>query len=438
VLGIRARKINALLVIAATLLLTSCWGGSGSSTSGGLREAQRNSSQLLTNQEWQEAVSAPDKYIGAKVELKGRIFHVLGVQDGAFRFQMFTNPEARQGNTHVEWGGSSEGLKEGVDVLVTGTFKEIRVTTSAAGTELRIPSVTASSVEILSENPESGSPQPSPSPEPSPTPTATIRPPAVTASPRLPQTPLPPASPTLVIPPIPSAFPSPVITPTPGASPTPAMSPTPTVGATATPSPPARIPTPSPATATPTPAPSPLAVEQGKPAQVDLSTAVIKAPMVARRDAELSENVYLETTQSDQTWNGVGRAPTTTGSASVTIDVAHEGEYAIWARMYYQNVDANSFWIRIDDQPAIKMGNEDDGYGEWRWVGWRDGNTGDRATVSLSEGSHTLEIIGREKGTRIDSVIITDDLDYLPGSPQTNWSLPTRGGRLGWGRKVEA
>ena len=429
-----ARRILSLLGIATALLLvTSCWGGDESLGQTSAQKVQRGSAQLLTNQDWEEASSEPNNYVGSRVELKGRIFHVIGNRDGAFRFQMYTDPAARKGNTHVEWGGSSEGLKEGVDVLVTGTFKEIRVTTSAAGTELRIPSVAADSVEVLTPRAQP-SPQSSPSPSPSPT-----------------QSPTPMPSPTLTVTVTPLVTPTPVLTPTvvvtatPSPSaPTPAPSATMEISPTAAPSPqptsPTAVPTPTLERATPYPSPSPtleptptairapthtptpvpaaepalIPVEQGTPTRVDIRVASIREPMVINQDSDSPDREYLETTRSDQSWDGVGQPPTDTGSATVAIEIPQEGRYAIWARMYYQHVDANSFWIRIDEQRAIKMGNEDGGYEQWKWVGWQDGYTGDRVVVDLSQGIHTLEIIGREEGARLDSIVITDDLSYVP------------------------
>lgn len=136
-------------------------------------------------------------------------------------------------------------------------------------------------------------------------------------------------------------------------------------------------------------------------------------PMVVGSDAA-SGNSYLQTAKSDRTWDGTGRPPTDTGSATVNVEVPKEGRYAIWARMYYEHLDANSFWLRIDDQRAIKVGNEDDGYDQWKWVGWQDGNTGDRIVVDLDQGSHSIQILGREEGARIESIVVTDDLNYVP------------------------
>lgn len=144
-----------------------------------------------------------------------------------------------------------------------------------------------------------------------------------------------------------------------------------------------------------------------------LSRAVVREPMVAARDSA-SGVTYLETTRSDREWDGTGRPPVDTGSATVNVTVAEGDEYALWAHMYYQHIDANSFWIRIDNGPPIKMGNDDGRYGQWNWVGWRDGYDGNRVVVELSRGSHTIEILGREEGARIDSILVTSDLDYVP------------------------
>ncbi len=419
------KLLVALLVALATLLaLTSC-GIVGGSTDQSVTPVARLSTTPLTNEDWGTVSNDPGNYVGSKVDLEGRIFNVLDLNDGAFHFQMFTDPAARKGNTHVEWSGGDEGLREGVDIQVTGTFKEVRVTTSLAGTELRVPYVVADAVQILSPTATStavASPSPrSPSPTPPPTlgplvitPTLTV-----TATATLPR---PVITPTMTASPTPAISPTLAITPTATATLAPATVVTTPVPSTATPPSPAsptaqpQTPTAIPApTRTPTPGPQPnLEVTlQGSPSRFAVGAAEVAGPIISGRDAA-SGITYLEATRSDRDWDGTGSPPVNTGSAAINVTVDESGRYAVGAHMYYLSLDANSFWLRVDDQPAVKMGNEDGGYDQWKWVGWRDGDAGNRTVIDLDQGSHTIQILGREEGTRIESIIVTGEMDYKP------------------------
>ncbi|MCL5942548.1 MAG: hypothetical protein M1325_03365, partial [Actinobacteria bacterium] len=330
------KKIGSwsIVIVAAVLpLLASCgtFGGGPAETT--VSPASQNALPL-TNQNWPKAAADPGRYVGSRVELTGTIFNVIGSQpDGAFHFQMFTDPASRSGNTHVAWGGGGEGLKEGAEVSVTGTFKEIRVTTSLAGTELRVPYVVADAVEVVS--PETPIPGTSPSPRSaSPTPPPTLAPLVVTSTLTVTPTAIVTATPTIVPPATPSPTPTLTVTPRPitptvVVTPTPSAAvstPTPIVTPTAVVTPTVRPPTP---TALPAPAqPASATVEQGKPTQVGLSGAAVTEPMSTGRDAGAIGGTYLQTSKTDQSWNGSGKQPVSTGGAAVVLDVAQEGEYA--------------------------------------------------------------------------------------------------------------
>ena len=123
---------------------------------------------------------------------------------------------------------------------------------------------------------------------------------------------------------------------------------------------------------------------------------------------------YLVTSSTDQSWDGTGTPPGDAGSASVDIQIPEDGTYAIWTHMWYAGSDGNSYWLKIDESPAIKVGNEDSGYQIWKWVGWHDGSPSNGMAVKLTAGQHTFQIIGREAGARIGQIIVTNDLTYIP------------------------
>lgn len=136
--------------------------------------------------------------------------------------------------------------------------------------------------------------------------------------------------------------------------------------------------------------------------------------MAVAEDPEALGGSCIFATASEQQWDGRGTPPASTGEAILEIDLQRGGTYVVWTRMWYAGPDGNSYWLIIDDRPAMKVGNDDQGYRAWKWVNWHDGARSNRVTVELAGGHHTIRLVGREAGTRIDTVLLTDDLGYQP------------------------
>lgn len=379
----------------------------------------------LDNQSWGLVAQNADRYQGSPVILEGEVFNVLGESEGYNRFQMYTDAAKAEGNTHVATK-SDPKVKNGYQVRVMGTVRGFRVSRSVTGKELRIPEVEAERVEIIGP-PSVVTPTPTPTPSPSPTPTSvptathTPVPPTVTA------TSVPPTAVPSPLTSTPRPSPSPSVTPataTPAATTSP--SPAPAASPSATPPPPTRSPgaTPS-ATATsgasatpgatpqPTSGAAPATAPSGASVEVVASEAQLSGPMALGADDGAANGRYVYTTVSDQGWDGRGNPPAT-GEATLTVEVPHDGTYAVWARMWYPNVNGNSYWLLVDGQPPIRVGNDEGGYQQWKWVGWRDGSPENRITLELTGGQHAIRLVGRESGARIDRLLFTDDLGYVP------------------------
>jgi hypothetical protein len=363
---------------------------------------------VFNNENWEEVVQDADRFKGAAVTLTGEVFNVLEGSDGYNRFQIYTDPAAKRGNTHIAVRGGP-AVKKGYQVRVTGTLLGVRVATAVSGRELRIPEVEAESVEVIGP-PSVVTPTvtPSPTKEPTSTPTPTNTPtpqPSPTAEPA---TNTPTAGPESEMELEVIATPAPPVETDVPPTETP-------VPATDTPVPPTDTPAPEP-TPEPTATPEQVAalppVEGPLPLTIEADLLQLSGPMVTGQDPAASVG-YIEPSESDQSWDGYGDLPPT-GEASIDIVVPSDGTYTIWSRMWYGHVDANSFWLIVDDQQPIKIGNDDGPYEVWQWVGWKDGSRSDKVTVELTEGQHTLRVVGREAGTRIDKLLITDDLNYTP------------------------
>jgi hypothetical protein len=138
--------------------------------------------------------------------------------------------------------------------------------------------------------------------------------------------------------------------------------------------------------------------------------------MLSGSDKALGGGKYVYSPTSNTSWGGDGTPPTETGSATFSFTVPKAGTYAVWMRVQYKSVDENSVWVLIGENAPIKFGNEASGYGVWKWIGWQEGDPNQKVQVKLPAGPNTLTIIGREKNTKVASIVITDDLSYVPGT----------------------
>ncbi|MBI4491602.1 MAG: LysM peptidoglycan-binding domain-containing protein [Chloroflexi bacterium] len=149
-------RVLLWVILGALLGLVACSSG-GEDTSG---QRGPTPDQRLTNAEWEQVAREAGRYLGSEVDLTGQVFNVLGTYDGAFHFQMYTDPSARKGNTHVAVPGDGGRVRSGDEVRVVGHLEREQVTTSVAGTELRVPYVVAERVGPAGQDLADPSPAP--------------------------------------------------------------------------------------------------------------------------------------------------------------------------------------------------------------------------------------------------------------------------------------
>ena len=100
------------------------------------------------------------------------------------------------------------------------------------------------------------------------------------------------------------------------------------------------------------------------------------------------------------------------GEANYSISIEESGEYVIWGRVFSPDYGLNSFFVEIDEEGdniwEIQLSSV------WIWNLLKIRFTADPIIFNLSSGSHTLKIKGREDGTKLDKILITNDMDYEP------------------------
>lgn len=95
------------------------------------------------------------------------------------------------------------------------------------------------------------------------------------------------------------------------------------------------------------------------------------------------------------------------GSALYTFEVTTTSHYYLWLRTWWMDGCGNSVAAQIDNYAPVTLG-QDGTYEKWHWVQAKG------AKFKLTAGKHTLKLLGREDGTKIDQIFLTDDSEYVP------------------------
>ncbi len=139
---------------------------------------------------------------------------------------------------------------------------------------------------------------------------------------------------------------------------------------------------------------------------IEAEDGTLAAPAELGSDGKASGGHYLWVPDG---WGDVTNLSYPAGEARYAFEVPAGGVYLIWGRVQAAAGD-DSFHVVID-------GNYEEAA---RWdTAINDRGVGDPALFFLEAGEHTLHIIQREDGTKIDQILITNDFDYTPaGSGQ--------------------
>ncbi len=159
----------------------------------------------------------------------------------------------------------------------------------------------------------------------------------------------------------------------------------------------------------------------------------IVSPMTLGSDAGTSTGQYVTTTVTNLRKSPP--PPAGTGSDNLEISVPAAGKYFLWSRVRYQSDTSDSFWVQVDGNAsaAVVVGNEAAAaapYGTWHWVDWPDGGYGRKTPISftLSAGEHRISLIGRERRTQIDGIVLSTDPSFTPSGTLGSWCPHSDGG----------
>jgi hypothetical protein len=132
----------------------------------------------------------------------------------------------------------------------------------------------------------------------------------------------------------------------------------------------------------------------------------IFAPMRIANDANASTGEYISAPS----------AVVSGGYAQYPFDVDVAGDYIIWGRVISNSNSSDSFLISVDGADDIIWHTKPGGQDTWTWdvVSIRDyADVRDESNpliVHFVEGAHLLTIKQREYGTKIDQILVTNDI----------------------------
>ena len=136
----------------------------------------------------------------------------------------------------------------------------------------------------------------------------------------------------------------------------------------------------------------------------------IHAPMRIWSDNDASGGQYIEVQSGN---NNLNFAPKD-GRIMYHFNLKQAGIYKVWGRVIAAMHDEDAFWVQMDDDKWIKWKGIAIGC-DWHWDEVHDHDNNDQVMqYNLGAGQHTLTFTYCMDQTRLDKILITNDLDYVP------------------------
>lgn len=112
---------------------------------------------------------------------------------------------------------------------------------------------------------------------------------------------------------------------------------------------------------------------------------------------------------------------TSWGQASSNFTIPTTGTYRVWSRILAPDTTNNSYSLNIDGTTCgVVVGDGGISANTWTWVNYKNGSSGSPIDVSLTAGSHSLTVIGRENSVELDRIIFTTDPACVPSGAGDN------------------
>lgn len=147
--------------------------------------------------------------------------------------------------------------------------------------------------------------------------------------------------------------------------------------------------------------------------KIEAESGALTSPMGTAADSLASNTAYITVAAGN---NSTGTVPAM-GHATYNFSVPAAGTFRVWGRVIMPNTNSDSFWMRVDGSPSswASWNNNTSFPTNWTWIVVHDSNQGETNMLwPLAAGNHTMEFAYREAGAKLDRLIVTNDLAYVP------------------------
>lgn len=113
------------------------------------------------------------------------------------------------------------------------------------------------------------------------------------------------------------------------------------------------------------------------------------------------------------------------GSVNTTISIPSTATYRIWTRIKVPDTTNKSYMLEIDGNQCYTVGDGSIPASTWTWVDYQNGNTASKIDLNLSQGAHTVRLIGNVPNVEIDRIVMASDLTCTPTGTGDNCNTPS-------------
>jgi hypothetical protein len=119
-------------------------------------------------------------------------------------------------------------------------------------------------------------------------------------------------------------------------------------------------------------------------------------------------------------------APSTDyGSATTTLNAPTATTYRVWSRMMVPDTTNKSYFLEFDGANCFNVGGGSISASTWTWIDYAGGNSNSKVQLALTQGSHTVKLIGNAPGVKVDRIIMVSDLTCVPTGLGDNCNVPS-------------
>ena len=109
------------------------------------------------------------------------------------------------------------------------------------------------------------------------------------------------------------------------------------------------------------------------------------------------------------------------GTDSMSLSIPATSTYRLWVRLLSPSSGNNAVLLQVDSGACYTMGGSSSiPVNAWTWVDYQNGNTGAPITLSLSQGNHSIELLGNQPGVEVDRIEALSDGSCVPSGTGNN------------------